>query len=110
MTRTRKETGLKGSARLDAVESAFEKVASGKSGSVKSGAKVAVGLLEGSTRSAWWNWVWRVNPANPTSKKVNERLYMATVTGSMPLVVEGSLTFLVLTGEEVKDVREAYKS
>jgi len=107
---TRKAEPLARSARLDAVGAAFHSVASGKVGSVKRGARVKVGELAGSTRSAWWNWLWRVNPANPNSKFHDERIYNSTVTGSMPLVVEKGITYLVLTGEEVKAVRDAYKS
>jgi len=96
-------------ARLDAVESAFEKVATGKAGSASKGADLVVGRLAGSERAAWYNWVWRANPANETSQRTNSKLYLATVSGNMPLVKVKGTTHLVLSGEQVKSIREAYR-
>lgn len=83
------------------VQEVVESVLAGKAGSTRTGAKIEVPIT-GSPRSAWWNFVWQ-NRVRQTP------IYAALIYRGNPLVTEGKKTFLILSAEQVKEMRKAYR-
>jgi len=96
--RKRSPRGQGDVSRIDSVVTA---ILEGRLGSAKDGVKAEL-HLNGTPRSAWWNWLWyHRQRQTPT--------YAAMVYRGMPLVEESGKVFLIWSGEQVAEMRKEYK-
>jgi hypothetical protein len=96
--RKRSPRGQGDVSRIDSVVTA---ILEGRLGSAKDGVKAELNL-NGTPRSAWWNWLWyHRQRQTPT--------YAAMVYRGMPLVEESGKVFLIWSGEQVAEMRKEYK-